>query len=82
MELVDLASICTLPMSQLSKISKEVKKGDVVAVSCCMDTWVGEDRKMTMVKWGDKIAGMVEEYGEMQVEVVGQEGVQFIVKIP
>eukprot|EP00092_Neocalanus_flemingeri_P017001 GFUD01018388.1.p1 GENE.GFUD01018388.1~~GFUD01018388.1.p1 ORF type:complete len:535 (-),score=202.29 GFUD01018388.1:42-1646(-) len=82
-ELVDLASTAILSKTQLRKASSDVMKEEVVAVSCCLDTWVEKDRKMAIEKWGDKMAGMVEQYSEVQVEVVGQvDGGQLRVKIP
>eukprot|EP00092_Neocalanus_flemingeri_P017770 GFUD01019227.1.p1 GENE.GFUD01019227.1~~GFUD01019227.1.p1 ORF type:complete len:1003 (+),score=360.29 GFUD01019227.1:61-3069(+) len=82
-ELVDLASTATLSLSHLRKATPEVMKEKIVAVSCCLDTWVEEDRKVAIEKWGAKMTGMVEQHSELQVEVVGQlEGAQFRVKIP
>ena len=80
-ELVDLASTFTTLKENLRKISPELMKQTVVAVSCCLDSWVGEDKKIAMDKWGKKMAEMVEQYSEVQVEVVGQlENGQFKVK--
>eukprot|EP00092_Neocalanus_flemingeri_P085489 GFUD01107586.1.p1 GENE.GFUD01107586.1~~GFUD01107586.1.p1 ORF type:complete len:327 (-),score=119.72 GFUD01107586.1:76-969(-) len=82
-ELVDLASTATLSMAHLRIASPDVMKEVVVAVSCCLDTWVKEDKKVAVEKWGDKMAGMVEEFSEVQVEVVGQlEAGQYRIKFP
>merc|ERR1719427_223810 len=82
-DLVDLASTANLHKTKLQQVTAEVMKGAVVAVSCCLDTWVGEEKKIAIEKWGDKMAAMVEQYEEMQVEVVGLvEGGQFRVRIP
>ena len=81
-ELVDFASQSTLPLNQLRKALPEVMKDDVIAVFCCLDSWVGKDREMAKEKWGLKMSSLVDEYDELEVEVVGQEGGQFKVKIP
>jgi len=81
-ELVDLASLSTLPIGQLRMTTLEVMKDELTAVSCCLDSWVGEDRKMAIEKWGFKVASLVEDYDELQVEVVSQVDEQFTVKIP
>ena len=41
---------------------------------------MGEEKKVAIEKWGDKMTGMVEQYEEMQVG--SMEGGQYRVKIP
>merc|ERR1719427_964434 len=82
-ELIDLASTATLHKTNIRQVSPDVMVEAVAAVSCCLDTWVGEEKKIAVEKWGDKMAGLVEQYEEMQVGVIGpMEGGQFRVTIP
>ena len=81
-ELVDLASQSTLLKNQLRQASPDIMKDDVMAVSCCLDSWVGEDREVAKEKWGHKMSSLVDDYDELEVEVVGQEGGQCRVNIP
>ena len=57
-------------------------KEPMVAVSCCLDTWVEEDRKLALEKWGDKMEGLLEQYTEVDVEVVDLMDSQAKVRIP
>ena len=57
-------------------------KEPVVAVSCCLDSWVKEDQKMALDKWGDKMEGILEQYSEVDVKVVNMMETQAKVKIP
>jgi len=82
LNLVDLAITTTLPRDKLRSATSVVVKEPVVAVSCCLDTWMGDDKKMALEKWGDKMEGMLEQYGEVQVEVMGTLQGQAKVKIP
>ena len=81
-ELVDVASCSTLHITQLKKPSAEVMKGDVMAVSCCLESWVKEDRVMAKEKWESLASSLVEYYEEMQVHVVGEVQGQLIVSVP
>ena len=53
-----------------------------MAVSCCLDSWVKEDQKMALDKWGDKMEGILEQYSEVDVKVVNMMETQAKVKIP
>ena len=81
-ELVDLAIVTTLPMNKLRLANTVVMKDPVVAVSCCLKSWVGEDKKKAVEKWGEKMGSMSEQYSEIYVEVVEVLSSQVIVKIP
>ena len=43
---------------------------------------MNEDRKMALEKWGDKIEGILEQYREVDVEVVNMRETPAEVKIP
>ena len=43
---------------------------------------MNEDRKMALEKWGDKIEGILEQYREVDVEVVNMGEIPAEVKIP
>ena len=43
---------------------------------------MGEDREVAKEKWGHKMSSLVDDYDELEVEVVGQEGGQCRVNIP
>ena len=46
--------------------SKDVYKEPVVAVPCCLDSWVGDVEDMNIAKdeWGHNMVEFVEQYGE------------------
>jgi len=71
-ELVDLASSSSLHLSQLRKPTVEAMKDQVMAVSCCLESWVKEDMEVAKEKWEFKIPNMVEFFEEIQVDVVGE----------
>ena len=81
-ELVDVASGLTLPMTQLKKPSADVMRDEVMAVSCCLESWVKEDRVKAKEKWESLVSSLVEYYEEMQVHVVGEVKGQLIVSVP
>ena len=80
--LVDLAIMATVSKDKLRVAEEALMKEPVVAVSCCLDTWVEEDRKLALVKWGDKMEGLLEQYTEVDVEVVDLMDSQAKVRIP
>ena len=57
--LVDLAITTTLPRDKLRSASSRVVTDPVVAVSCCLESWVGEDKTEAVDKWGDKMEGLL-----------------------
>ena len=81
-KLVDLAIMATVSKDKLRVTKVALMKEPVVAVSCCLDAWVKEDRKMAVEKWGDKMEGLLEQYTEVDVEVVDLMDTQAKVKIP
>ena len=81
-KLVDLAIIATVPMDKLRSAKAALMKEPVVAVSCCLDSWVKEDQKIALDKWGDKMEGLLEQYTEVDVEVVDLMDSQAKVRIP
>merc|ERR550519_891975 len=81
-ELVDVASGLTLPMTQLKKPSADVMRDEVMAVSCCLESWVKEDRVIIKEKWESRVTSLVEYYQDMEVNVVGKVQDQLIVSVP
>merc|ERR1719347_905895 len=81
-ELVDVASCSTLHLSQSRKPSSDIMKEEMMAVSCCLESWVNEDRLMAKEQWGSKVSTMVEFYEEIQVDVVGDAQGQLIIRMP
>jgi hypothetical protein len=81
-KLVDLAIMATVPRDKLRSAQASLLKEPVVAVSCCLDSWMKEDQKMALDKWGDKMEGILEQYSEVDVEVVNMTETQAQVKIP
>merc|ERR1719153_1607824 len=82
-ELVDVASCSTLHLSQLKKPSADVMKGEVMAVSCCLESWVKDDRVKVKEKWESRASSLVKYYvyEEMQVTVLGEVQGQLIVSM-
>ena len=54
-ELVDLALATIVHKDNLRVVNASVLKDPVVAVSCCLDSWVQEDKTVAVEKWGDKM---------------------------
>jgi len=80
-KLLDLASITTLAKDKLRMASPGHMKHPVVAVSCCLSSWIGEDMKVALENWGSKMDEMVEQYSEVEADVVEIVEDKVIVKI-
>jgi len=80
-KLLDLASITVLSKDKLRTASPGHMKPPVVAVSCCLASWLGEDMKVAMESWGSKMGEMVEQYSEVEADVVELMEDKVIVKI-
>jgi len=81
-ELVDLALITKVHKDNLRTVNTSVLKDPVVAVSCCLDSWAEEDKKVAREKWGSKMGSILEQYTEVDVEVIEMVGNQVMVKAP
>ena len=81
-ELVDLALVTKVHKNNLRAVNASVLKDPVVAVSCCLDSWAQQDRKIAQEKWGEKMESILEQYSEIEVEVVEMVGSQVRVKAP
>merc|ERR1719369_1262713 len=81
-ELVDLALVTKVNKENIRAVNASVLKDPVVAVTCCLDSWAEEDKKVALEKWGDKMESILEQYSEIEVEVVGLVGNQVRVKAP
>ena len=77
-----MAIIANISKDTLRLATVGVMMEPVVAVSCCLDSWGDEDRNVAVEKWGDKMEGMLEQYSEVEVEVVNMMDTQARVKIP
>ena len=53
-----------------------------MAVSCCLDSWVKEDKAVAVLKWGGKMESILEQYSEVEVVVGEMVGNQVRVKAP
>ena len=80
-KLLDLASIITLPRDKLRTGSPAHMKHPVLAVPCCLASWRNEDTKVAIDLWGGKMDEVVEQFGEMEVDVVEVLEGKVIVKI-
>jgi len=81
-DLVDLALVTKVHKNNLRAVNASVLKDPVVAVSCCLDSWAQQDRKIAQEKWGEKMESILEQYSEIEVEVVEMVGSQVRVKAP
>merc|ERR1719228_1611188 len=69
-ELVDLALTTTIGKDKLRTASHSVTRDPVVAVCCCLASWENEDKDAALEKWGGKLEVMLEQYSEVQVDVL------------
>jgi len=82
-ELVDIGSEATVGLANLKVGSSNITKDAVNAVSCCLDSWIGEDKTLAAKNWGCKMGEIVEPYSEMEIEVVEQcDNGQFRIRVP
>jgi len=81
-ELVDLALVTEVHKDNLRTVNTSVLKDPVVAVSCCLDSWAEEDKKVAREKWGSKMGSILEQYTEVDVEVIEMVENQVRVKAP
>ena len=66
----DFAMIKTVPNSDLRRASATICNSPVLAVKCCLQSWVGKDEMEAQLEYGAKIKKLMEEYGNVEVEVL------------
>jgi len=83
-KLVDFGSLSVLPLSQLREPTPDMMKEEVLAVSCCLESWVGTDQDREDLKevWESKMNDIVECFDELEVEIVEKVEEQLTMKAP
>ena len=66
----DFAMVKTVPNSDLRRVSATICNSPVLAVKCCLQSWVGKDEMEAQLEYGAKIKKLMEEYGNVEVEVL------------
>ena len=81
-KLVDLCFNTTVALENIRKANAQVLEKPVLGVSCCLKGWSGEDANAAIEKWGPKMSELLEQYSEVEVDVIKTLGEQFEVSIP
>ena len=77
----DMAMIREVPKKDLKKASLQVCDFPVMAVKCCFSSWAGKDEKEAVEKFGKKIGELLEDFSQVEAEVIKAGDVNLI-KIP
>lgn len=77
----DMAMIREVPKKDLRKASLQVCDFPVLAVKCCFNSWAGKEEKEAAEKFGNKIGELLEDFSQVEAEVVELGDVNLI-KIP
>ena len=77
----DMAMIREVPKKDLRKASLQVCDFPVMAVKCCFSSWAGKDEKEAADKFGKKIGELLEDFSQIEAEVI-EAGEVNLIKIP
>ena len=77
----DMAMIREVPKKDLRKASLQVCDFPVMAVRCCFSSWAGKDEKEAADKFGKKIGELLEDFSQIEAEVI-EAGEVNLIKIP
>ena len=69
-DLFDFAMVKDISMSELRKANASMCQYPVLAVKCCLESWVGKDEKEAQAEFGDIMKKLMMEYGEIEAEVL------------
>ena len=77
----DMAMIREVPKKDLRKASLQVCDFPVMATKCCFSSWAGKDEKEAAEKFGKKIGELLEDFSQVEAEVI-EAGEVNLIKIP
>merc|ERR1719312_1572947 len=77
----DMAMIREVPKKDLRKASLQICDFPVMAVKCCFSSWAGKDEKEAADKFGKKIGELLEDFSQVEAEVI-EAGHVNLIKIP
>ena len=77
----DMAMIREVPKKDLRKASLQVCDFPVMAARCCFSSWAGKDDKEAAEKFGKKIDELLEDFSQIEAEVI-EAGEVNLIKIP
>jgi len=80
-DLFDMAMIREVPKKDLRKASLQVCDFPVMAAKCCFSSWAGKDEKEAAEKFGKKIGELLEDFSQVEAEVI-EAGDVNLIKIP
>ena len=77
----DMAVIKEVPRMDLRKASLQICDIPVLATKCCFSSWAGKDEKEAAKKFGKKIGELLEDFSQVEAEVI-EVGEVNLIKIP
>ena len=77
----DMAMIKTVRKEDLRRASLPVCDFPVLASKCCFSSWAGKDEKEAAEKFGKKIGDLLEDFSQVEAEVI-EVGEVNLIKIP
>ena len=77
----DMAMIKEVPRKDLRKASLQICDFPVLATKCCFSSWAGMDEKEAAKKFGKKIGEVLEDFSQVEAEVI-EAGEVNLIKIP
>ena len=80
-DIFDMAMIREVSKKDLRKASLQVCDFPVMAVKCCFSSWAGKDEKEAAEKFGKKIGDLLEDFSQVEAEVI-EAGDVNLIKIP
>ena len=77
----DMAMIREVRKENIRKASIQVCDFPVLASKCCFSSWAGKDEKDAAEKFGKKIGELLEDFSQVEAEVI-EAGEVHLIKIP
>ena len=77
----DMAMIREVQKENIRKASLQVCDFPVMASKCCFSSWAGKDEKDAAEKFGKKIGELLEDFSQVEAEVI-EAGEVNLIKIP
>ena len=80
-DVFDMAMTREVPREDIRKATHQVCNFPIVAIRCCFSSWAGKDEKEASEMFGKKIRDLLEDFSQVQAEVI-EAGEVNLIKIP
>ena len=80
-DVFDMAMIREVPREDIRKATHQVCNFPIVAIRCCFSSWAGKDEKEASEMLGKRIRDLLEDFSQVQAEVI-EAGEVNLIKIP